>query len=154
MVISLVTLAVCCFQLIIQVTVENQIQKLVQRQEFTGMGVYWSGVAQIVSSGFLNSEIIWDKVGKALGAAEFLFGLECVFFGRLTLFEYQAWDTVFHHQMKHRKKELKTQRAAKNFWRNSRFFYLMMNSFLVNFILFFFLSRKRTNWQMNKNGEW
>ena len=48
-VIFLVTLVVCCIQLIIQVTVKNQIQKLAQRQEFTGMGICWLGVAEVTS---------------------------------------------------------------------------------------------------------
>ena len=109
-----------CFQLIIQVTGKNQIPNLVQRQEFTGMGNILIGIAQIVSSGNLNYEIIWDKVGKTVGAAEFLSGLECVCLPFNTLWVSSMRRSVSSPD-ETTKKELKI-RAAKNFWRNSRFF--------------------------------
>ena len=41
---------------------------------------------------------------------------------------YQAWDAVFHHQMKHREESWKTRRAAKYFWRISRCFIWCWNT--------------------------
>ena len=41
---------------------------------------------------------------------------------------YQAWDTVFYHQMQHQEQSWKYDAQRRIFWRSSRVFHLVMNT--------------------------